>query len=310
MGERDSISSLSTIELANYHRVHASYRDQPSHKIDKKGLENPSMVAKPLIHPTLPEGKFIRVVNILPGKGTDPSGICLEFVSKPVDIAADKASYYYEAVSYVWGQKANPVNITFKQKDDTTGSTLSALEITHNLSEALLHLRHEDVPRSVWIDAICINQNDNNEKSHQVRMMGDVYKKASKVVAWLGPSTEVPGRRWGSNLAMQVIEKTGRDIRHDWDTRFSILASDDTYAYASKMEWHKSITTDKARTIYSHDEACAIVQLINRPWFHRLWIRQEIKMAVDHLGDAIVQCGNVYVSWKAFSYTVAYMRHT
>lgn len=111
------------------------------------------------LHPPLPaKGKYIRVVNILPGKGTYASSIFLEFIAEPVYIATDEPSHCYEALSYVWGEENRKVNINFKQQNGTTDSTFSAFAVTQNLSEALLHLRHEDVPRSVWIDAICINQ--------------------------------------------------------------------------------------------------------------------------------------------------------
>lgn len=65
-------------------------------------------------------------------------------------------------------------------------------------------------------------------------MMGEVYKKATKVIVWLGPSTSPADSISGSNLAMKVIEKTGKDLQHDWDRGFSVLAGAETYAYAPK----------------------------------------------------------------------------
>lgn len=174
------------------------------------------------------------MVNIFPGKGTDASGNFLEFVSEPVYIATNEPSHCYEALSYVWGEENHKVDISFKQQNDTTDFTFSALAVTQNLYEALLHLRYEDASRSVWIYAICINQGDRTEKDHQVFMMGEVYKKASKVIVWLGPSTSPADSTSGSILAMQVTEKTGRDIQDDWDRGFSVLAGDETYAYAPK----------------------------------------------------------------------------
>lgn len=271
--------------------------------------ESASMDAETSVHPLLPaNGKYIRVVNILPGKGMDPSDICLEFLPEVVNIAADKAFHCYEALSYVWGSEENPVMINFRRQNGPMCSTLSAFEVTQNLSEALLHLRHEDMPRSVWIDAICINQKDEKEKGRQVSMMGDVYEKASEVIVWLGPSTGPADNTSGSNLAMQVIEKTGRDIQHDWESGFKVLADDETYAYATHADWHKSVTAHRQRLLYDKNETWAICELLGRPWFHRLWIRQEIALGIDDRRDAIVQCGNARVSWKAFSCTVAYTR--
>jgi hypothetical protein len=59
----------------------------------------------------------------------------------------------------------------------------------------------------IWIDAICINQQDNEEKDHQVQHMGEIYRNAKLVVVWLGPSKD------NSNLAMQSIPALSRTMR-------------------------------------------------------------------------------------------------
>jgi len=60
------------------------------------------------------------------------------------------------------------------------------LQITTNLDSALRHLRKPHNAIRLWIDAICINQADTNERSEQVRQMRDIYMYASKVIIWLG----------------------------------------------------------------------------------------------------------------------------
>jgi hypothetical protein len=57
--------------------------------------------------------------------------------------------------------------------------------ITKNLEYALWYLRYKESPRVLWIDAICINQNDLDGKSEQVPIIGEIYSKATKVYAWL-----------------------------------------------------------------------------------------------------------------------------
>ncbi|KAF8856327.1 HET-domain-containing protein, partial [Acephala macrosclerotiorum] len=55
-----------------------------------------------------------------------------------------------------------------------------------NLYWALWHLRHENRTRVLWIDTLCINQEDEKEKNHQIRQMGRIFERAGVVVAWLG----------------------------------------------------------------------------------------------------------------------------
>jgi hypothetical protein len=62
--------------------------------------------------------------------------------------------------------------------------------VTLNLESALRHLRDEDKPRRPWIDTICINQSDIEERSKQVSRMLDIYKYARKVLIWLGKDHE------------------------------------------------------------------------------------------------------------------------
>jgi hypothetical protein len=58
---------------------------------------------------------------------------------------------------------------------------------TRNLDNALRHLRHSNKSRLIWIDALCINQNNISEKSIQVSNMGNVYRLAKTTISWLGP---------------------------------------------------------------------------------------------------------------------------
>ncbi|KIM94396.1 hypothetical protein OIDMADRAFT_71339, partial [Oidiodendron maius Zn] len=83
----------------------------------------------------------------------------------------------YEALSYTWG-KPHP----------TTTLTCNGVSygVTNNLYSALHHLRLPDRPRYIWVDALCINQNDIPERNVQVREMIRIYSGAKRVVIWLG----------------------------------------------------------------------------------------------------------------------------
>ncbi|KAH8707140.1 heterokaryon incompatibility, partial [Phaeosphaeriaceae sp. PMI808] len=84
----------------------------------------------------------------------------------------------YEAMSYTWGIPNFTHHITC---DGTT-----ELSITLNVDIMLRHLRKTSKPRYLWVDAICLNQSDENEKAIQIGMMGHIYKEARKVNIWLG----------------------------------------------------------------------------------------------------------------------------
>ncbi|PNP74183.1 hypothetical protein FNYG_12232 [Fusarium nygamai] len=83
----------------------------------------------------------------------------------------------YEALSYAWGSSEDQATIAVNK---------TTLQITQNLKDSLTYLRHDSKPRSLWIDAICINQSDVDERSSQVRLMGRIYSSASCVISWLG----------------------------------------------------------------------------------------------------------------------------
>jgi hypothetical protein len=90
----------------------------------------------------------------------------------------DKRSKY-EALSYVWGSPTG--NRPLICEGDQ-------LLITPNCESALRHLRSKWKTRSLWVDSICIDQQSNSDRNHQVRLMGDVYAAARRVLVWLGES--------------------------------------------------------------------------------------------------------------------------
>ncbi|KAL9591699.1 MAG: hypothetical protein Q9179_007459 [Wetmoreana sp. 5 TL-2023] len=131
------------------------------------------MPDKKLYEP-LQDRASIRLFQLLPRKeGSSLQGRLLD--SNLADCQA------YEAISYVWGSEADKVAL------DCDGFQLL---ITQNLAAALRRIRLPETNRVLWIDSICINQNDVPEKNHQVRLMSQIYRKASRVLVWLGEEDE------------------------------------------------------------------------------------------------------------------------
>lgn len=101
-----------------------------------------------------------------------------------VHVPLHRASQY-EALSYVWGPPDRDETIYIKTGGLHPWTT--ALHVTNSLFIALWHLRYASQRRHLWIDQICINQDNTLEKNTQVRRMGEIYSRASSTVVWLGP---------------------------------------------------------------------------------------------------------------------------
>ena len=126
----------------------------------------------------------IRILILEPGSTNSP--ICCRLITANLKDSRLK----YKALSYEWGSPDNPQKITLNGKD---------FSVQQNLWSALCYLRNkqrswfsrlwdpwnETNIERLWIDAICINQNDLLERGHQVSMMGSIYQKA-EVICWLG----------------------------------------------------------------------------------------------------------------------------
>jgi hypothetical protein len=86
-------------------------------------------------------------------------------------------SHPYEALSYVWGYTPGDTEVICDGK---------VILVSRNCCNALRHLRLMTRERSLWVDSLCINQQSIPEKNQQVKLMGDIYKNAERVLIWLG----------------------------------------------------------------------------------------------------------------------------
>jgi hypothetical protein len=93
----------------------------------------------------------------------------------------DKRTHLYEALSYIWGGDERTCSITIEEQN---------LDATANLYTALIRLRGRSLERILWIDAICIDQNNLDERSQQVQLMAMIYSKAHCVLVWLGETAD------------------------------------------------------------------------------------------------------------------------
>ena len=215
----------------------------------------------------------IRTAIVQAGNFDDDIVISL----RPAQFSEEEVPWY-EALSYVWGSAEHPTPIYVA----TPNEPQTTLLVTQNLGVALRYLRLADQTRVMWIDAICIDQTNNEEKGLQVALMGEIYRRATRVVAWLGPQENE------SDRAMECMLRLGSQIDVDWgsyEMRPSAPSTDPTVADANvNLPWD-------AR------ELTAVYRLLCRRWFERLWIRQEVFLANS---QAIIKCGSREVLWTIF----------
>jgi hypothetical protein len=183
---------------------------------------------------------------------------------KEVKVKEDNKNISYEAVSWCWGRE--PHDQILRVHDNTK---VFAFPISKNLKMALWALRTNDEVRQLWVDAICINQGDTEERNQQVPRMDRIYGGAQNVCIWLGEEGEE------SKLAMEFIRDRVLEL---W--KFDELIENRTLA----KHW------------------AALIRLMKRPWFSRRWVVQEI--ALSPRGGTIY-CGKDSNSWQDFADAVS-----
>ncbi|KAI2469315.1 heterokaryon incompatibility protein-domain-containing protein [Annulohypoxylon bovei var. microspora] len=215
---------------------------------------------------------------IEPGEFSD--SLCLRLYHA---ILGEVTSPAFEALSYVWGSPTEPVKVVVEVVSPDSTLIKDEFLISRNLATALRCLRYVDVPRAIWADAICINQEDYEERAKQVLMMGDIYHLAQKVVAFLGPEQE------DSDIAFEVIEQIGGTVDVDFGSGIVRPSSSDSV----EPEWADM----KQELRLNEREIMSIYHLIRCEWFERLWIRQEIGLGER---EGVLQCGHKQIRWRLF----------
>ncbi|EON69364.1 hypothetical protein W97_08624 [Coniosporium apollinis CBS 100218] len=227
-----------------------------------------------MVYPSKPLAsgvRDIRLATILPGHGDET--VCCRLNTTSVDAE----NITYTALSYVWGDVKNSPEI-FLQGEDEDGE---AWKVTPNLHAALLHLRSTRQERTFWIDALCINQDNFEERASQVRLMRHIYESAQEVIVWLGPG----------------------------DVRDVAIAVDYMRSFEEASKWrvynpHKNSFFGHPRTkaavpIFSHD-------IMDRPWWSRIWVIQEVVVS----RKTTLQIGDSCFSWSSLISTMKYLAAT
>ncbi|KAE8408440.1 heterokaryon incompatibility protein-domain-containing protein [Aspergillus pseudonomiae] len=182
----------------------------------------------------------------------------------------DGRKHLYEALSYVWyeGEGSNHREPWSMILNDCI------FPVTRNLYAALLHLRNHQFERMLWVDAICINQSDTDEKEKQIPFMRTIYAQASCVIVWLGEARDY------SDEAFEKIRFLEEDsLKHP-------SVSDGGMTDVSRLFTGRSPVVE--------DYACSM--LLQRNWFCRIWVLQEVGVA-RHIS---VMCGHAEMNGYTF----------
>lgn len=196
------------------------------------------------------------------------SGLSIRF-----DTITPNAGHVYRALSYTWGEASSSDPIIYVE---TKGGGRAHLRIRRNLSNFLWRYVKHEGPQAgpLFIDALCIDQQDISEKNQQVTMMDKIFEGATTVIAWLGEADQD---------CCRLFEQLERS-----DRRRSRLGA----------SLHRTLLGRDLNRVASNADLQRYWQNVStRPFFSRTWIVQEIGLA----RDIAVWCGPYAVSWEAFS---------
>ncbi|CAI6335426.1 unnamed protein product [Periconia digitata] len=267
--------------------------------------------------PLNPRGRKIRLLELQPGQWDDT--ISVNLIESTIGDGTD-----YITISYTWGS----VDVARQVLVRCNGVNYS---ISENLFTILRRLRWSHGKAIlVWADALCINQTDTTERTHQVGLMGEIYRNSSETVIWLGeqsPQDDVGSRfldrntsshaimtsspiqiAWKGNsrdqelLQAYLLDQEEESWQNDVFGAFCLISSIAEGTSDSMFKLFDSRPTDTRHPfLYLMDmqnsKASRILsglqRLISSPWWRRIWVVQETVLA----RKATVQYGILSAPW-------------
>jgi hypothetical protein len=191
----------------------------------------------------------------------------------------------YIALSYVWGKESS--------NDPILHVDGYPLQIRASLWQALQELTTHVNTIRLWVDQICIDQKNETEKQQQVELMSRIYKHAQRVIGWLGDHDN------DSQLALDLLFVVGNSPpAHEVQAESEWRRAVDALMKAGHLQRLGDLFDPSKRTVQA--AAC----LVQRPWFYRLWIVQEVALA----STLELRCGNSSIPGDIFFNAVRILR--
>lgn len=203
----------------------------------------------------------------------------------------------YRALSYTWGDLSVKIPILVNNK---------TLRVTTNLFTALEHIREDNSAATFWIDAICINQEDDEEKSSQVKMMREIYDTAEHTRSWLGPAGE------GTDAAIAELDRigsylVGEGLIEPMKEFFRLPATEVQRYKILETMVREGVAPLVDQAIGNTSQTLAFVQnacsVLSRDYWKRVWILQELIVS-PHI---LFQCGKSTIDFPTLHASVCYM---
>jgi hypothetical protein len=214
----------------------------------------------PYVYKSLPIGNYIRILELEAGSWTSQ----INFKLLAIDMTNQRPESSYEAISYTWG---TPERVVQGHCDGCS------MMLTENLAEALRQTRFLNKSRLLWADGVCINQEDLQERTAQVKMMALVYQNAKGAIVSLG--VDNGDAEEGFNVLNSLSDLCERQsIELGGMENVPNVSSDDLHCYAN-FAW----------------TSCRSV--LQKPWFSRVWIVQEVGLAKR----VVMLCGRFTIQW-------------
>lgn len=213
--------------------------------------------ANPIYEPLDADREEIRLLILLPDDNPEDRPRCyLETVSLSKDPQPQ-----YEAISYCWSEMEGTTRIRLNGlRFDAPASAAKVLE----------RFRPTKGLRLLWLDALCINQNDIHEKARQISLMTNVYSLASCTLVWIGDSDS---------------------STHTAIDRLKMLHKSHPFATGQPKDIRRDLPADFK---WDKDSLLATWRFLGRPWFKRTWVLPEV--AKSHA--AICYCGDYILPWN------------
>ncbi|KAK7756188.1 hypothetical protein SLS62_001781 [Diatrype stigma] len=230
------------------------------------------------------EGELpLRLLRLGAGRPGQP----IECELVPTDLGRGEAVQDYEATSYTWGSPEHPPTIACNGV---------GMKVQRSVFDMLNGIRYPDRQRMVWIDAICIDQSNVDERSAQVSMMGEVYRRAKNVLVWLGPPDA------HSKVAMDYA----RTLDHAALVKeyMAVVEAPGDVLMESAFQSKTYFFDEPDQTESFKECAFAILRFLQRPWFNRVWVQQEAVLCLD----TRVFCGGDCIAWDQL-FSLAWVMH-
>ncbi|KAI0187058.1 heterokaryon incompatibility protein-domain-containing protein [Xylaria flabelliformis] len=233
--------------------VESDYTVSKCHTMSENSTEHTTSSLLEYKYEPLPKSqngeRWIRVLDLFPSTDRE------EPVRGRLRTILLNESSRYNAISYVWGDAIDNT-ATVLVKDNDTQSQFYSNKVRKNLLEGLRVFRLANQERTLWVDALCINQEDRDERSQQVGLMGLIFWLAESVLIWLG-----------------------RDERQIAGQTFNYMQPISWGYFHSKDPNHKRPRSSAETEALDARIWSGIKELYCNPWFERVWVQQEIGLA-------------------------------